>query len=240
MSGTFEIDLSIDWHCHLLPGLDDGPRTLDESLALARQLANAGVSTVHCTPHFIKGSYEYSPSEIHRAVHDLQSELDRHKIQLELRSGMEYLLDEFFTQQLSNPVPLGDSDLLLIEAYPTLPLEQLKEHIFTIARTGLRPLLAHPERNIQLAPREATPDGWLAQLFRSETARKPGNAIDDLLGMGCLLQGNLGSLSGFYGRKIQKVASTFYRANLYHCFGSDSHSAAQCHTTLTQLSLLKF
>jgi len=239
MNAPHAIDLTTDWHCHLLPGIDDGPATLEESLAIARHLAQSGVQTVHCTPHFIKGSYEYTPAEIKRAVGRLQEELDRCDIQLELQPGMEYLLDEFFSDQLKEPLPLGNSNLLLVEAYPTLSLEHLKEHIFAIVRAGLQPLLAHPERNALLAPYVA-PAGWLARLFTQKPESGPSAAMEELINMGCLMQGNLGSLSGYYGQKVQAVARIFHQHNLYHCFGSDSHSATQCHATLTQDALSKF
>jgi len=237
MSFPYAIDLTTDWHCHLLPGLDDGPATLEESIELARSLASRGVRVVHCTPHCIKGSYEYTPHEVKEAVTNLQAELDRQQIQLELKPGMEYLLDEFFAAQLENPLPLGDSDLLLIESYPTLSLEHLKEHIFAIVRAGLRPLLAHPERNALLAPQKTVNKRWWSRLL-GQPDIAPTPAIDELRAMGCLFQGNLGSLTGYYGKKVQLDAHHFLSHDLYDHFGSDAHALAHWHAIMTQPKVL--
>jgi len=227
------IDLTIDWHCHLLPGLDDGPATLDESFAMAHALSQGGVKVVHCTPHFIKGSYEHSPDQVRAAITKLQEELSQGGIQLELRPGMEYMLDEFFSEQLTNPLPLGDTNLLLVEAYPSLPFEQLKETIFEIVRSGLTPLLAHPERNALLAS-PATQPGLLSRLTGKKGGREEVSlCVTELASLGCRFQGNLGSLTGYYGRHVQSQALIFASENIYDLYGSDAHSLAQCHNMLT-------
>lgn len=227
------IDLTTDWHSHLLPGLDDGPATLAESLAMARYLAGAGVRTVHCTPHAIRGSYDTTPDIVRAATADLQQALTRAGIDLKLRPGIEYLLDEFFPVQLDNPLPLGDSDLLLVESYSTLPLSHLKEYLFAIVRAGFRPLLAHPERNARFAPPELR-SGLLARLRRPPSDETPSDILAELQDMGCLFQGNLGSLTGYYGRQVQSAARTIHDRGLYHVFGSDVHSLAHCRAMLGQ------
>jgi len=223
------IDLTTDWHCHLLPEVDDGPTTLEESLAIARCLADAGFRIVHCTPHFIRGSYDNTPERVRTATAQLQRELNFAGIPLELRPGIEYLLDEFFPDQLTNPLPLGESDLLLIEVYPNLPFPQLKEYLFAIVRAGYRPLLAHPERNAHFAPPQIR-SGLFARFQRAPAEIQTVDMVAELIDLGCLFQGNLGSLTGFYGRKVQETALNLLKRNLYHVFGSDTHSLSQCRT----------
>lgn len=137
----------IDYHCHLLPGLDDGPETADESLDMARALAAFGFREICCTPHCIKGHYEISPVEIREAVRRLQSRLDYEGVALTLRPGMEYTLDECFEQYAANLLPLGGSRLVLCEASPQAHPGLVAEMASLIVVQGYLPLIAHPERS---------------------------------------------------------------------------------------------
>lgn len=137
----------IDYHCHLLPGLDDGPDSVDESLVMARALAAFGFREVHCTPHCIAGQYEISPVEVRDAVRKLQARLDREGIALALRPGMEYYLDEYFERFAANLLPLGESRLVLCEAPPQAPPELVGEMASLVVIQGFIPLIAHPERS---------------------------------------------------------------------------------------------
>lgn len=137
----------IDYHCHLLPGLDDGPQTVSESLEMARQLAAFGFREVCCTPHCIKGHYEISPVEVRNEVRRLQSCFDSEGIPLLLHSGMEYYLDEFFEQFAANLLPLGESRLVLCESPPQAHPGLVAEMIELIVVQGFVPLIAHPERS---------------------------------------------------------------------------------------------
>lgn len=137
----------IDFHCHLLPGLDDGAATLDESLEMARALAAFGFREVCCTPHCIKGHYEFSPVEVRAAVRALQTALDGEMIPLRLHAGMEYCLDEFFESYAANLLPLGSSRLVLCES-PSQAHPGLVSHMAgLVAIQGFIPLIAHPERS---------------------------------------------------------------------------------------------
>jgi len=226
------IDLTIDWHCHLLPEVDDGPATLEESLAMARCLADTGFRIVHSTPHFIRGSYDNTPESVRTATAQLQRELNIAGIPLELRPGIEYLLDEFFPEQLTNPLPLGESNLLLVEAYPNLPFAQLKEYLFAIVRAGYRPLLAHPERNALLAP--SVMRNGLFSRFRRTSSDENLRLIFELRDLGCLFQGNIGSSKGHYGKHVQNVSKYFESEGIYNFWGSDCHTASQCRAILTK------
>jgi protein-tyrosine phosphatase len=219
----------VDYHCHLLPGLDDGARHLDDSLAMAQCLVAAGFAVVHCTPHAIRGVYETAPETVREAVAALQAELDRAAIPLKLKPGMEYYLDEYFPQAIETPVPLGDSTLLLVEAPPNAHPLMVQENIFHAVRQGFTPLFAHPERVPFLAP-VGVKRGPLTRLRAALTRnRRPqetttGNArLDMLRQQGCLFQGNIGSFAGYYGREIRKTAQLFQRAGLYDFYGSDGH-----------------
>jgi protein-tyrosine phosphatase len=102
----------IDYHCHLLSGLDDGPENIEESVAMAAALHNAGFKTIYCTPHAMKGYYDADNKAVLSAVSALRKRLSEENIKLEILPGREYYLDEFLSSYLKHPLPLGHSYLL--------------------------------------------------------------------------------------------------------------------------------
>lgn len=226
----------IDWHCHILPAIDDGPETLAESLEMARLLAAAGFRRVHCTPHCILGRFDNRPFQVQRATAALQKELRHAGIPLLLSPGMEYSLDEYFPVLLDQPQTLGDSRLLLVEVPRQASIELVMENVRLIIQRGLIPLLAHPERCDLLHSNVLFQQGRsFMRLVRRCLMLKSDSATDDfyptsllrdqLQGMGCLFQGNLLSFSGCYGRQVQKQVLANLDRGLYNCFGSDGHGA---------------
>ncbi len=225
----------IDWHCHLLPGIDDGAPNLEESLAMARTLVAGGYRQVCCTPHCMHGVYGNDRQTVQQAVAELQHELDAAGIALKLLPGMEYYLDEYFPEQLSDPLPLGPTRLLLVEAPNRAYPEVVRENIFRIVRQGLIPLLAHPERLSSLVWDEVTPVGGLwgriASSLGAKKSAEPAFDLRDLRAMGCRFQGNLGSLGGYYGSEVKSRAQSLLQAGFYDRFGTDGHH----HRGLTQI-----
>jgi len=136
----------IDYHCHILPGLDDGSAHVDESVAMARALAAAGYRQVYCTPHCIMGSYWHSPDRVREATLMLQADLDNAGVALELVPGMEYYLDEYLLTFTESLVPLGKTRLLLCEAPSDPNPELVVRALQHIIAQGFIPLVAHPER----------------------------------------------------------------------------------------------
>src|ERR1035437_8750327 len=105
----------IDWHSHILHGVDDGPAEIEQSLAMASALSAAGFTTVYCTPHLIRGCYEAGNDEIRRGVAELQERVNSNGIPLTLLTGREYCLDEYLLASLEGRLPLGNSLLILLE-----------------------------------------------------------------------------------------------------------------------------
>jgi protein-tyrosine phosphatase len=220
----------IDYHCHILPGVDDGAATLDEALAIARLLAAAGFTSVHCTPHCIRGLYEPTPEQVRTAVAELQTQIDRAAIQLRLLPGMEYYLDEFFLARLDNPLPLGASRMLLVEVPGQGDPERVEDALTHVLAKGMVPLLAHPERT-RLLDDAVTRSRWPSLWRRGKETTEAG-LLGRLSAAGVLLQGNLGSLAGHYGPQVRERALALLGRKSYSCFGSDAHAAASLQTFL--------
>lgn len=208
-----------DWHCHLLPGVDDGAGDESMALEMAALLAQAGFSAVYCTPHQIPGLYANTPQLVRNAVIALQGLLDDAGIALRLHTGMEYYLDEYFHEALKDPLLLGETDRLLVEIPSQANPALVREGAFHALRSGLVPLVAHPERSRLLFP--LPEGGWLSRWQR----RGGSGLLGELRAMGCKFQGNLGSFAGYYGRTVQQRAEELAKAGVYDCFGSDGHDA---------------
>jgi len=243
----------IDWHSHILPGIDDGAAEMEQSLAMASALSAAGFSTVYCTPHQMRGSYEAGNDAVRQGVAALQERLNSTQIPLTLLPGREYFLDEYLLDALHEPLTLGDSRLVLIEIPSSLAAEMVRQVLFQVVRSGLTPVIAHPERCQLLEPlvrrtgRKSVLDtfkGLFAgslhggrDLNQPETTGNP--LLDYLRDLGCAFQGNLGSFSGFYGRRVKATAEALRSMGIYDRYGSDLHVPGQAEAILRLVKLRK-
>jgi protein-tyrosine phosphatase len=199
----------IDLHSHILPGIDDGARTMKESLALAQAYASAGYCQVIATPHLVMGT-RWTPSvdRIKALVADLNRAIAKRGIALTVLAGMEIALDPQISELLDTGGlrSLGNSTYLLIET----PFQQFppgwEQIIFSIRAKGYAILLAHPERCMQLADN--------------------ADGVDRLKNAGVFFQINLGSVSGRYGRAVARTAQAMLRRGQAHCLATDSHRVA--------------
>jgi protein-tyrosine phosphatase len=224
----------IDWHCHLLPAIDDGPASLTEAVELSMALHGAGFHSVHCTPHYIRGFHDADNGQVLDAIGQMQDQLVQRGIPLRLLQGREYYLDEFFPEVIADPLTLGDSRLLLVEIPPHANADFVRASLSQAVSAGLIPLIAHPERCRLLDPpevRETLTSGFLGFFRRPLPAeRQPSTVggrptlLEYLRDIGCAFQGNLGSFVGLYGEGVRKVAMMHLASGLYSHFGSDAHS----------------
>lgn len=228
----------IDWHCHILPGIDDGAADMEQSLAMAASLAAAGFREVYCTPHLMKGCYEADNDLVRRGVAGLQERLLDSGLPLKVHAGREYFLDEYLATYLKDPLPLGDSHLILVEIPPRITADMARQLLYGVVRSGFTPVIAHPERCHLLESVAArTSGGGLMNMLKivlagggrghlsDDQPNSTGNSfLDYLRDLGCLFQGNLGSFSGFYGRQVKDVAEALRSRGVYDRYGSDLHA----------------
>ena len=226
----------IDWHCHILPGLDDGPKTADEALSMARSLSAAGFTRVCCTPHSSPGLYDNRPEGVKDATRLLQQQLDAEAVSITLHPAMEYWLDEFL---IKNPdeLLLLPGRLLLVEIPQRSDREFVVDTLYQLIRKRITPLIAHPERCDLLYLPSQPSAGLFSRIgrivkgsFAGSRERETGSTLlKDLQMMGCSFQGNLGSFAGYYGEAIRSRAEGFLAGGIYTHFGSDLHSLRQSH-----------
>jgi tyrosine-protein phosphatase YwqE len=197
-------DLSVDLHSHILPGIDDGSKSMEESLALIRALSAIGYKKLIITPHIMSDTYKNTSEGIRDALHALQTEVQHHNIDITLEAAAEYYLDEHFLDLLEKKeiLTFGKNYLLFETSYTVRPYG-LYEHIFAITSRGFTPVLAHPERYHYL-----------------QNALEEYHALKEL---GVLFQLNINSLSGYYSNPVKKTAEWLVDRGLIDFAGSDVH-----------------
>ncbi len=199
----------IDLHCHVLPGIDDGPRTLADSVALARAAVAAGTSTIVATPHVSWDWPDNTAARIAEGVAEVNAALRRERVDLEVLPGAEIAMTragELPDAEL-DALRLGGGPYLLLEC-PLSPAAVGFETIAVgLAARGHRILLAHPER---------------CPAFQRDPA-----AYEALVRQGMLGQVTAGALVGRFGRHVREFAHRLLRDGLAHDVSSDGHSAVQ-------------
>ncbi|CAB4951548.1 unannotated protein [freshwater metagenome] len=194
----------IDLHCHILPGIDDGPDDMAGTLAMAREHVARGTTTVVATPH-VGWDYPNSAEVIAAGVLEVNAALQAEGIPLEVLPGAEVALTravDMSAEQLG-ALRLGGSPWLLLEAPISVDAPGIDGLVGIVQSRGVRVLLAHPER---CASFHTDPD-LLARLIAG----------------GCLAQVTAGALTGFFGRTVQAAARRYVDAGLVHVVASDSH-----------------
>jgi protein-tyrosine phosphatase len=203
----FPADGIIDLHCHILPGIDDGCRNLDESLLVVRHWRELGIRGAICTPHVCTSWYpDNNPARITAWVAALQLALDEVGIDFQLWPGGEVRLAEQTIDWFGeHGVPTsGPGRAVLIDWWGRDWPACCNATIEWLFDQGYQPVLAHPERM-------GLDEVELQQV------------IDDLLARGVWLQGNLNSLGGGEGRDAQRRADAWLAAGRYHLLASDTH-----------------
>ena len=219
----------IDLHCHILPGLDDGPGTVEESLAMARMGYGDGIRVVVATPHTLNGFHHNGRSAILVKVEEFKQALDQYGFRnsdrgirskescdskhrtpnssLRILPGSDVRLCEKTLQELDegNVLTIGDEGKYLLLEFPTLSVPPQSENLLAqLLKRGIVPIITHPERNMEIV-------------------RKPGRYYE-MIRMGCLGQVTAMSLTGGFGTEAKRVAEKLLTHKLLHIIASDAHS----------------
>lgn len=200
-----------DWHCHILPGVDDGVQTMDEALAILAEYERLGIAEVWLTPHIME-DIPNTTAHLRKRFAELQA---AYTGSIALHLAAENMLDPLFEQRLAagDLLPLGpDGNRLLVETSYFNPPIDLYGMLERIKSAGYHPVLAHPERYLYMSPADY---------------RKLKQA-------GIEFQLNLPSLTGLYGPTAKKKAEALHKHNLYNYSGTDLHSIKQLKTIISK------
>ncbi len=198
--------IQTDIHSHLVPGIDDGSASMEESIALITQLQSAGFRNLVTTPHIKWERYPNTREKILAGMHHLQQALQESNIDITISAAAEYFIDDHFFSLLDKNEPLltiHKNEVLVEFSFYAEPF-QPQHTFFKIQTAGYQPILAHPERY-----------GYFHE--KKEAYR----AIKD---QGVLLQLNILAITGYYGKKIQQTSQWLLQEGLYDYCGTDLHN----------------
>lgn len=199
------LPVSVDMHSHILPGIDDGSPDIETSLLLVRGLYDLGIRSCIATPHIIGDLYRNNEVTINAALDKLQKACSAAAIPMQISAAAEYMLDDYFMELLKQEKPLLTlhNNILLTEiSYSAVP-DNLEEILFHIITGGYQPVLAHPER-------------YFYYHHDMDIYRR-------LKDLGFILQVNLLSLTGYYGKQVARVAKYLLQHDLAGMAGTDLH-----------------
>lgn len=194
----------VDIHSHLIPSIDDGSKSMDETFSMINQLQEIGFKEFITTPHIYTSVWNNTEEVIKNKIDEVNSFLREKSKNICINAAAEYMLDSFFLQRLENEklLTLKDQYLLIEMSYLNAPI-QLYDIIFQIQLAGYTPVLAHPERY-----------GFYHNNFKE---------FEKLKKSGCLFQMNLLSAVDYYGKNVTICADKLLKNNFIDFVGSDIH-----------------
>jgi tyrosine-protein phosphatase YwqE len=198
--------MKVDMHSHLIPGIDDGAKTVEESLELIRILHGFGLKKLIMTPHVMSEFYRNSPEVILEGLEQLRNAVAKEGIAIELEAAAEYYIDEIFFEKIEKKQKLltfGGNKILVETGFLSKP-QILIETFFQLEMAGYQPVYAHPERYLYL--------------------HQDSEFLDSLADRNIFFQLNLLSLTGYYSKPIKKFAEKLIDRGLIKLIGTDCHN----------------
>lgn len=194
-----------DIHSHILPGLDDGATTIEDSLILIKKLCALGFKKLITTPHIITGHYDNTRSGIQKALGEVRQAVREEGINVEIEAAAEYYVDETFIDRLAKDEELlsfGQNYVLIETGFINIP-HFLPDLVFNLKSKGYKPVLAHPERYIYLQENKEN--------------------ISMLRGLDLKFQLNASSFTGHYSEQSRQLAHYLVDQGFVEFVGSDAH-----------------
>lgn len=199
----------IDLHSHILPAIDDGAKTLDVSLEMARIAVADGIRVMACTPHIYPGLYMNDAKGIRTARQKLQAELDANQIALKLVDGADiHLVPGLLDGLRAGDVPsINGTRYLLLEPSHHVAPPRFAELVFNLVAAEYVPIITHPERLV-----------WIEDQFP---------VFQELVRQGAWMQVTAGALTGAFGPRAKHWGERFVREGLTHIIATDAHSTGR-------------
>lgn len=204
---SIPVDLSVlgcDIHSHFIPGIDDGAKTLEDSIQMITEMHKLGYKKIITSPHIMSDYYRNTPEIILSGAKKVKQALEEVNVPIEIDAVSEYYLDYDFERKLDEEklLTFGNNYLLFEISYMNPP-DNLYHVIFKMQLLGYKPVLAHPERY----------NFWHTDFEKYEA----------FLDKGVLLQMNINSLTGYYSPATKKIAEQMIDKNMISFVGTDCH-----------------
>lgn len=198
-------DLKVDVHSHLIPGIDDGSQSMEETIGMLLKFVDLGYSKVITTPHIMQDHYPNTSESIKKGLVEVRTEIDKLNIPISIDAAAEYYFDEFLFKKIkeNDILTFGENYVLFELSFVSKP-QNLDQLIFDFKTNNYNPILAHYERYPYLF------DGGM-------------DYVERLKDKGLKIQVNLNSLTGHYGKAVQKQAELLIESKLVDLVGTDCH-----------------
>lgn len=198
--------MQVDMHSHLIPGIDDGAKSIEAAVSMIRRLQEFGLRKLVTTPHVMSEFYKNTPETIQEGLKKVRKALAKEDISIELEAAAEYYLDEIFLEKVQKGeqlLTIGNNYVLVETGFINKP-QMLFEIFFAMEMQGYKPVFAHPERYQYLLQDKKL----LGELFDRDV----------------YFQLNLLSLTGFYSKPIKNFAEMLIDEKKVKFFGTDCHN----------------
>lgn len=197
--------IGTDIHSHLIPGIDDGPESMEQSVELIRSMYNLGYKKFITTPHIMMDYFKNTPDIINKRIAELRKAINEAQIPVTVEAAAEYLLDEGFVKKFhARELLTFGKKYILVEISFYFPPESLFQTLFDLKLEGYIPILAHPERY-----------GYWHHNFEQYITLKDREI---------LFQINLPSLTGYYSHEVRKITEQLIDNNMVDFVGTDAHN----------------
>ena len=195
----------IDIHSHIIPNVDDGARSVEETFNILKEAQEAGFTDVILTSHFLLNYYETNAQELIFWKEKLQEVLKKQGTKINLHSGMEIYITNQMEELLENKkiLTLANSGYMLIELPLATNVKYFDYVVYYLEAKGIKPIIAHPERY--------------------KCVQKDPDIVEEYIEKGCLIQCNYGSIVNLYGREAEKTIKTLLKKNQVHFLGIVVH-----------------
>lgn len=208
----------IDFHSHIIYGVDDGAETIEDSIHILKQARKAGFTKILLTPHYMQDYYEVPVSEIQTRIEKIREKCTEENIDITLYQANEIYITNHMAELLEEKqaTSMNNSRYVLFETPMNQEPPNLLEVIYDLLENGKVPIIAHPERY-------------------SYIQEKP-NKVIELMEHGVLFQSNYGSVIGQYGKDIQKTVHLLLKNNGIQFLGSDVHKQGQIYLRMEEIN----
>lgn len=207
----------IDFHSHILPGVDDGSASIEDTMQLIKEAGNAGFTKIISTSHYVEEQYEYDEATRKQFLEILNSGVKTLGEDMQLYLGSEiyasYNMVELLTEGKASSI--NNSRYVLFELPMQNEFPNLKNIIYNLCANNYIPIIAHPERYSYV--------------------KEDPNWLIELIELGVLFQANFGSIIGIYGKQAQKTVKQLLKNNMIHFLGSDVHRPQSIYTKMPEI-----
>lgn len=207
----------IDFHSHIIPEIDDGSRSIEETMLLLEEAQKAGFTKIISTSHYLEDHYEFNESSRKQFLDMLKIGASNLKLDLELYLGSEiytsYDIVDLLKEHKASTI--NGTNYVLIELPMQSELPNLKNVIYELLGNGYIPIIAHPERYSYV--------------------KEDPNWLLEYIELGVLFQANYGSIIGMYGKEAQKTVRLLLKHDMIHFLGSDVHRTKTIYTKMPEI-----